>query len=418
MKKLNYKAVDVKKLNWTSLQSKFQGQSVIFSVDVAKSSFVGLLISEDNDVKQLIKWQHPQETGDLLTQLESIAGTNLIVVMEPTGTYGDALRWQFSKRDILVYRVNPKHTHDQAETFDGVPSSHDAKACYIITDLHQRGHSQLWQELSVDQRDLQGLTRQLSIYQNVHSSNLNRLSAMLARHWPELEYIMDVNTVSVLSLLREFGEPRAVSENLKIADTLLCKVGRSGLKTEKRQALLDSSGQTLGIPCTEGERQYIQKLTADLLRTRKAIGEVEKDITKAVEKRDELSEIAKLCGNVTCVIITAILGDLRNYPNAQSLLKASGLNLKEHSSGQYKGRLQITKRGSSKVRFYLYWLALRLIKTDAQVKSWYQAKVARDGGRCKKLAIVAIMRKVVKALWHVAQGQAFDSRKLFNQVAV
>jgi hypothetical protein len=29
-------------------------------------------------------------------------------------------------------------------------------------------------------------------------------------------------------------------------------------------------------------------------------------------------------------------------------------------------------------------------------------------------AIIAIMRKLVTALWHVARGKTFDTRKLFN----
>ncbi len=38
--------------------------------------------------------------------------------------------------------------------------------------------------------------------------------------------------------------------------------------------------------------------------------------------------------------------------------------------------------------------------------------------RLKGKAIVAIMRKLVKALWYVAQGATFDSRKLFNLKAL
>ena len=75
-------------------------------------------------------------------------------------------------------------------------------------------------------------------------------------------------------------------------------------------------------------------------------------------------------------------------------------------------------RSPGKARFYLYWLALRLIQRDPLVKCWYNRKVARDGGRFKGRAVIAVMRKVVKALWHVAQGEKFDSRKLFNLAEV
>jgi transposase len=415
MKKINYKAINVNKLDWSSMQTKFNNQDVIFSIDVAKTAFVGLLVNEDQDVYQLIKWSHPQDTEELVNNIHTCLGAaRLTVVMEPTGTYGDALRWQFIKRGIPVYRVNPKHTHDQSETFDGVPSSHDAKAAYIIADLHRRNHSEIWQENTIEQRNLRGLVNELEIYQTVHRANLNRLSALLIRHWPELEEVISLNTVSALTMLSTFGDPDNILKYEDQIDELLRHAGRAGLKPDKRQAIIQSAHNSLGMPCTECERDYIKNLTKDLLRTHKASKEVEKRMAEILKEHEELTEIIQLCGRVTSVVLTAILGDLRNYPNAKSLLKATGLNLKEHSSGQKKGQLKITKRGSGKVRFYLYWLVLRLLNKDACIQTWYKSKVSRDGGRGKGRAIVAIMRKIVKALWYVAQGQVFDSRKLFN----
>jgi hypothetical protein len=43
----------------------------------------------------------------------------------------------------------------------------------------------------------------------------------------------------------------------------------------------------------------------------------------------------------------------------------------------------------------------------------YQRKKQRDGGRASRAA-VALMRKLAKALYHVARGAAFDSSKLFD----
>ena len=48
--------------------------------------------------------------------------------MEPSGTYGDALRALFVEAGVWVYRISPKRVHDAAEIYDGVPSLHDAKA--------------------------------------------------------------------------------------------------------------------------------------------------------------------------------------------------------------------------------------------------------------------------------------------------
>jgi transposase len=416
MKKHSYRQTDVNKIDWTALRSKTQGRGLMFCVDVAKQNFVGVLASLEGEIVCVVKWKHPQDTAGLVERLcTGLGAARLEVVMEPSGTYGDVLRWQFTQRGIPVYRVSPKQVHDRAESYDGVPSLHDAKAAHIIAELHREKHSAPWQETPAEQRSLQGLAGELEIQQQVHRANLNRLSALMARHWPELEYAADLSSVSVLSLLAEYGEPCEVRMHEAQAAELLEREGGHFLKPEKRQAILGAAQNSLGVPCTPGERAHIKALAQDLLRTHRASLEVEKRMAQAVKSGDEeMSKLAEFTGQVTCVILTAILGNLRQYANPASLLKALGLNLKERSSGQHQGQLKITKRGSGKARFYLYWLVLRLVQHDVVIKAWYERKVARDGGRFKGRAVTAVMRKIVKALWHVARGEPFDSRKLFN----
>ncbi len=415
MSKVKYKPINVNQLNWELMEKKFQNIDVTFGIDVAKNGFVGQLTNQDQTMTQLVKWTHPQDTLAFIEHLhKDLGAARLTVIMEPTGTYGDAMRWQFVKRGISVYQVSPKHVHDQAETFDGVPSSHDAKAACIIVDLHLRGHSQPWNASSIEQRDLRGLINELEIHQKIHNANLNRLGALLIRHWPELETIMDIKTISILSLLSQYGDPLQVLQHPEKTLALLNKTGRMKLTTEKFQALFDSAKNTLGIPCSSGERDYIKQLATDLLRTHKACADVKKRMVKLTDNRKDLTELIAFCGNVTTVAFITLLGNLNQYSGTNSLIRAMGLTLKERSSGNKKGQLAITKRGSGKVRFYLYWLALRTIHKDPIVKAWYNRKVARDGGRKKGKAIVAVMRKLAKALYYVAQGDQFDSQKLFN----
>ena len=415
MKKHSYRQTDVNKIDWFELKSKTEGRGLMFCVDVAKQNFAGVLASLEGETVCVVKWKHPQETAWLVEKLCAGLGVaRMEVVMEPSGTYGDVLRWQFSHRGIPVYRVSPKQVHDRAESYDGVPSLHDAKAAHIIAELHREKHSAPWQETPAEQRSLQGLAGELEIQQQVHRANLNRLSALMARHWPELEYAADLSSVSVLTLLAEYGEPCEVRMHESQAAALLEREGGPFLKPAKRQAILAAAQNSLGMPCTPGERAHIKALAQDLLRTHRASLEVEKRMAQAVESDEGMMNLAEFTGKVTCIVLAAILGDLRRYANPASLLKALGLNLKERSSGKHQGQLKITKRGSGKARFYLYWLVLRLIQHDAVIKAWYERKVVRDGGRFKGRAVTAVMRKVVKALWYVARGETFDSRKLFN----
>lgn len=91
-----------------------------------------------------------------------------------------------------------------------------------------------------------------------------------------------------------------------------------------------------------------------------------------------------------------------------------GLNLKEKSSGNVKGGLSLTKRGPGQVRHLLYMAALRWVKDPSLVPlAWYRARKSHQAGQSIK-AVVALMRKLARALWHVGRGATFDVTKLFD----
>ena len=96
-------------------------------------------------------------------------------------------------------------------------------------------------------------------------------------------------------------------------------------------------------------------------------------------------------------------------------MKAFGLNLTERSSGKKKGRLRISRRGPGLARRYLWLAAARLLGRDAVTRAWHTKKLARDGGVRAK-ALVAVMRKLVRGMWHVARSgsESFDTAKLFD----
>jgi transposase len=158
-------------------------------------------------------------------------------------------------------------------------------------------------------------------------------------------------------------------------------------------------------------------LAADLLEARKQVRQIEREIEHHVDHTPALTGMAALIGKVSAAVLLATVGAPQDYPDAGSYTKATGLNLKERSSGKHHGQLKITKRGPSLARFYLYFAALRLIARDPLVKRWYERKTNRPGA-LKNKTVIALMRKLVKALWYLARGSSFDAEKLFNPKAI
>jgi transposase len=146
MNKHRYHAVELKQVDWEPVARQTAGQErVVLAVDVAKDDFVGGLMDVDRTLVEMVKWTHPQQTRALVEAVVAAFGAaRLEVVMEPSGTYGDALRALFVAARVKVYRISPKRVHDAAEIYDGVPSLHDAKAAYLIGRMHLEGVSQPW----------------------------------------------------------------------------------------------------------------------------------------------------------------------------------------------------------------------------------------------------------------------------------
>jgi transposase len=414
MSKRRYSAVEFNLVNWTMRREQVAGQRAVFAVDVAKEDFVGVLLDAERTALVTVKWKHPEQTWALIEQLVLLSdAAELDIALEPSGTYGDALRWQLVQVGLTVYRVSPKRVHDAAEIYDGVPSLHDAKAAYLIGRLHLEGVSQPWPEGSPQRRALGAQLNLLQMYKARERADLNRVEALLSRHWPEALGVLDLGALSLVKLLAVYGEPAQVAAQSEAARALMRRSGRGVLREEKIEQLLASAEQTLGMPCVQAERRLLQELAQHLLETREKLHQLERELHQQVRADETLGRMATVVGETSSAVLVAAQGRPQDYPDAASYLKSLGLNLKERSSGKHQGQLKITKRGPGVARFYLYYAVLRWIYNDPVIQSWYRHKVQRNGG-FKGKAIVALMRKFAKALWYVAQGASFDPRKLVN----
>jgi len=413
-KKRSYRAIDVKKLNQEKLAKEVAGKHIVFAVDIAKKKDYGVFMTEARKKLATIKWDSLDESLDVLDLLKKLPAGQLDVAMESTGTYGDAFRVITQDAGIPVYQVGAKRTHDAAEAWDGVPSMHDAKAAEVIARLHLDGASELWVRRSEEERELAATVMMIGVHNKAYTSLTNNLEARLARHWPELTEHLGLTLVTPLELLAEMGGPRAVRERPEEAISLMVKVGRTFLSDAKIQAVVRSAKKTIGVPMIEAEERCLSELAQAARHSQRLENEARVKAERLVQKSEESRRIGEVVGKGTAAVIKATIGSVEKYDNAASLEKAFGLNLKVRSSGKKAGQLTITKRGPSLPRKFLYLAALRLLQSDSLVRLWYEAKVQRSGG-LKKKAVIAVMRKLAKALWYVARGDKFDSSKLFNE---
>jgi len=407
--------VDVEKIDVLAIVQLLTVGCIV-AVDVAKSKFVAAIATAAGEVLRILRFEHPRQTVAFLRVIEGLQASKLEprVVMEPTGTYGDALRYQCHLRGVRVEMMSPKHTHDFAEVLDGVPSMHDPKAAVALAKLANVRPGKAWKPDTPQKRELRALVDRRWPMSKTQSLYFGHLEGMLARHWPELGGLIKVREQrSWMALLQAYPGPRLVAASGKEAAATLRKASRGQLATACIDSVIDSAGKTLGVPMVREEEERLHFLVEQIERETRGLDAVDDEIAERVRRDPVMSLIATVVGPACAAAIFSHLGSLLAYESASALEKAIGLNLKVKSSGEQDGRVHITKRGPAQVRQLLYLAVLRLVQRDPIAAAWYHAR-SSYGDKTKHRAVVAVMRKVARALWHVARGSKFDASKLFD----
>ena len=414
--KRTYKTVDVEQLDLQLLLS-LMTVGCIVAIDVAKTKMVAAFANAAGEVLQLVRFEHPAQTPFFLQRLVDLRNAKLEprVVMEPTGTYGDALRHQCHVREIPVGMIPPKHTHDFAEVLDGVPSMHDAKAAVVLARLAAMKPPTAWVPDNDTKREMRARLDQRAPLSLTIALYHGHLEAMLARHWPEFGTHFDVHVSrSSLTLLQQFAGPEAVSAASSEAAATLRTASRKRYSNEFVAAVIQSARTTLGVPMVPAEQAKLCAIVTQIAHAQQQLDALDATLKEEVDKDEEMSSLARVVGPACAAALVGRLGSLREFKNAGAVEKALGLNLKERSSGETKGALHITKRGPGQVRQLLYLAVLRLIQSDPIVAAWYRGRKGYREEKGKQKAVVAVMRKIASALFHVARGATFDPTKLFD----
>lgn len=411
-----YSVVDVKAVSVESIVRARAGQPCWVGIDVAKHEAVLCPYWADRTFDRPWRVRLPGEVG-LVTRklLELKASCPLVLAMESSGTYGDVLRQAAADAGLEVRRVSGVAVKGHAEAFDGVPSQHDGKDAAVIAELcaQGKGAGWAWQPGSEGDQAMRYWVRRLDRLQRVKQMYCGQLEALLGRHWPEAQRVLKRAGGTLPRALARWATPAALAADPAAAEAL-ADIGGRWLKPEKVAALLAAARETVGVRMGDWAGREVREVAQAIVDLRKELAAARRALRKLAADRPTLQAQAAAVGLATACVLHVCLGDVRNYPHAGAYRKAMGLNLKERSSGRYKGKLSISKRGQRLTRKWVYFSALRWVQKSAGVKRWVAGKRQRDGGRAKR-AVIGVMRRLAIAAYRVgADGVAFDAERLFG----
>jgi transposase len=177
--------------------------AVALGLDIAKDEIVVVLRWSDGEVERPWSLRNPTEIDELVDIVRRLkkVGQQVLVGMESTGTYGEAVRRALTLASIEVHRVSGKAVCDYTEVYDGVPSQHDGKDAAVIAELTAFGKGVAWpfEEESEFIGELRHRMNRLDAFRVQLTQWEGRLEALLGAHWPELTKLLDLESVTLLS---------------------------------------------------------------------------------------------------------------------------------------------------------------------------------------------------------------------------
>jgi transposase len=417
MRSKAYRATDVNDVKWEQLALGKEGLEITLGVDVGKRYLWPVCRWADGRFERPWRVKNPIEIPRLIALAEQMrVGRKLTVAMESSGTYGDALRQALADKGIPLQRVGGKAAHDYAEVFDGVPSQHDGKDAAVVAELAALGKGTPWDYQAPDswEQELTYWVEWMVAHRQMLTIWQGRLEGLLGRHWPEVTQVLKLSSATLLRVLKKYGDPKALAADPEGA-TVLARWGGLFLSPAKIEQLLAGAGSSVGVRVGQWQVRQIQEYAGQALAARREANCAQRQLRRLAEGNAVLEAQGKVVGLPTACVLWTSTGDPRHYHVAGAYRKAMGLNLVERSSGDYKGRMRISKRGSARTRKWLYFAALRLIQQSG-VRAWYEAKKARSEVDARR-AVVAVMRKLAVALYHVGvSNEEFQPRRLFARI--
>ena len=360
--------------------------------------------------------------GRVCTEAEK---PHVIIGAEPTGHYWFTLAAYLKSSDIKLVLVNPHHVKKSKELDDNHPSKSDRKDPKVIARLVLEGRYSepyipegIYAELRVAMTVRWRILRELTAAKN-------QIQRWLKIYFPEHGSVFgDYTCVSSIAALREAPLP---------ADVI--KLGTEGINAIWRRMKLRAVGKkkaakllgaaTISVGCTDGSaaaRMEIRMLLEDYDTKLRQYEDIMAVVEGLCGQLPEVAELLKIkgIGLVTVAGFLAETGDIRRFDSPRQIQKLAGLAITENSSGKFKGRSTISKRGRSRLRAVLFRAAISLVGKygNQEFRELHRYYTTREKNPLKKKqSIIAMSCKLIRVFYALTtKGTSYDPVKLMTDI--
>jgi transposase len=184
----------------------------------------------------------------------------------------------------------------------------------------------------------------------------------------------------------------------------LCYDGRHKVGEALAGELITAAARSVGQHHADAYRRQVRYICQDLDLWRRRIREVAGDIERTLHSHDVGTLLTSIegIGPQTAARLIAELPDLTTFASAAAIAAYVGIVPATRQSGKrHATRAGLTPLGHRRLRAALWMPTLTAVRKNAWLKAYYERLRAR--GKHPKVALVAAMRKLLVAVYTVAQ---------------
>ena len=354
--------------------------------------------------------------------LKSYKLSKIIVGMEPTGHYWLSLARWLSDHGIEAVLVNPHLVKKNKENRDNTPSKSDRKDALVIADMVKNGYyspvrfnPEAYEELRILMANRDTVTKRLN-------SAVNQIHRWVDIVFPELRHVFKILTcTSSIATLRLFPLPKEISRlttEQVIAGWKQYVKRHAGLR--RAEQLITLAKRSVGATkALHAYKLHLGQLLEEYDLAQRQLTQIEHEVQLVLERIPYAQKLLTIRGvNVTSRAgVLGEAGDLSGYAHGNALLRHAGLNLAEASSGKWRGKMVLSKRGRPRLRRFLYLMTMCMVMTNPDIRALHHYNV--DEKKLKKMkSIMKLCSKVARMLVGLAKSsEAYSSVKVFPQAA-
>lgn len=349
--------------------------------------------------------------------------TKIIIGAEPTGHYWFTLAEYLKENDIKFVFVNPMHVKRTKELDDNHPSKNDRKDPKVIAKLVIEGRylipyipEDIYAELRVANESRVRINREIVAIKN-------RIQRWFAIYFPEYTRVFGSwECDSSIEVLRNCPLPAdAVSLGAEAVNQLWREKKIRAIGIKRANALVETAKTSVGVKQgANAARLEISMLITDYLIKKEQearIIEILETLCIQIPNSEKLLSI-KGIGILTVASFFAEVGDIRRFKSPKQIQKLAGMAITENSSGKYKGKSGISKRGRKLLRYTLFQAVISLIMHSPEFRYLHHYYTTRANNPLKgKQSKVALCCKLIRVFYAIlTKGVEYDSQKLLSDI--